>query len=121
MPDDPKSAAQPEAKTPVGGDPAIYLSLLEGNQRAFARWLQGMFAVAQEITQFTHSRLEEDMAAWSTLASCGSPEQALDCQRRFAAKAAEQYAEEMGKLSRMMMSLASEDRSPLRPPAAKPK
>jgi phasin family protein len=111
MPDDPKSAATADAAT--------YMSLLASNPLAFARWFQGMFAVAQEITQFTHARLEESMSAWSTFASCASPEQALDYQRRFAAKAAEQYAEHIAKLSQMMMSVAGDNLSTVQPQAAR--
>jgi len=46
-----------------------------------------MNALSQEIAQFTQNRLQEDMAAWSTLASCNSPEDAFECQRRFAQQA----------------------------------
>jgi Phasin protein len=109
MPDDPRPAPAP-APSKTAADPraAIYATLFESNQHAFARWLSGMFALSQEITQFTQSRLQEDMAVWSTLATCSSPEQAVDCQRRFAAKMADQYSDEIAKLSRMMMSIAAE-------------
>ena len=99
MPDDPKSIAP---------KPITQVRPPDSNEQAFARWLRGMFAVAQEITQFTQLRLQEDMAALSTLAVCASPEQALECQRRFAAKAGEQYAGEMTKLSQMMISVANQ-------------
>jgi len=85
-----------------------YGFLLEANQLAFARWLNGVNALSQEIAQFTQSRLQEDMAAWSTLASCSSPEAAFECQRRLAEKATAGYVAEVTKLSQMMMSLASE-------------
>jgi hypothetical protein len=110
MPDDPRPAPAPAQSKPTA-DPraaAIYATLFESNQHAFARWLSGMFALSQEITQFTQSRLQEDMAVWSTLATCSNPEQAVDCQRRFAAKMADQYSDEIAKLSRMMMSIAAE-------------
>lgn len=128
MPDDPRPApaqSKPEAETPA----PLYAALFDSNQHAFARWLAGMFALSQEITQFTQSRLQEDMAVWSTLATCSSPEQAVDCQRRFAAKMADQYSDEIAKLSRMMMSIAAEgvtflpQRSavgPAAPPRAEP-
>jgi hypothetical protein len=109
MPDDPRPAPTPAPSKPVA-DPRtpLYATLFEGNQHAFTRWLAGMFALSQEIAQFTQSRLQEDMAVWSTLATCSSPEQAVDCQRRFAAKMADQYSDEIAKLSRMMMSIAAE-------------
>jgi len=124
MPDDPRSAA---ASSKPAADPRapLYATLFESNQHAFARWLAGMFALSQEITQFTQSRLQEDMAVWSMLATCRSPEQAVDCQRRFAAKLADQYSDEIAKLSRMMMSIAAEGLTSLpqhaaAPPAAPP-
>lgn len=92
---------------PTSGWSPNYTFLLEANQRAFARWLVGMNALSQEIVQFTQGRLQEDMAAWSTLASCNSPEAAFECQRRFAEKATTGYVAEVTKLSQMMMSLAS--------------
>ena len=101
--------AQPEDRTaPNDGGASNYGFLLEVNQRAFTRWFLGMNALSQEIAQFTQSRLQEDMAAWSTLASCNSPEAAFECQGRFAEKATAGYVAEVTKLSQMMMSLASE-------------
>jgi len=67
-----------------------------------------MNALSQEIAQFTQNRLQEDMAAWSTLASCNSPDDAFACQRRFAERATAGYAAEVTKLWQMMMSLANE-------------
>jgi Phasin protein len=93
---------------PTNGWAPNYGFLLEANGRAFARWFNGMNALSQEIAQFTQSRLQEDMAAWSTLTRCNSPEDAFECQRRFAEKATAGYAAEVTKLSQMMMSLASE-------------
>jgi len=93
---------------PSSGWAPDYGFLLEANQQPFARWLNGVNALSQEIAQFTQSRLQEDMAAWSTLASCSSPEAAFECQRRFAEKATAGYVAEVTKLSQMMMSLTSE-------------
>jgi hypothetical protein len=112
MPDDAKTARRREAPAQAHDWAATSASLLEGNQHAFARWLQGMFALSQEITQFTQGRLQEDMAAWSALATCRSPEEAMDCQRRFAARATEEYAYAAGKLSQMMVTIAAEGLTP---------
>jgi hypothetical protein len=101
--------AQPANRTtPASGWAPNYSFLLEANQRAFAHWFLGMNALSQEIAQFTQGRLQEDIAAWSTLASCNSPEDAFECQRRFAQKATAGYVAEVAKLSQMMMSLARE-------------
>lgn len=112
MADEAKTARRREAPAQIYDWAGTSASLLEGNQHAFARWLQGMFALSQEITQFTQGRLQEDMAAWSALATCRNPEEAMDCQRRFAAKTTEQYADEISKLSQMMVSLATESLAP---------
>jgi phasin family protein len=112
MPDDAKTARRREALAQARDRAVISASLLD--QHGFARWLQGMFALSLEITQFTQGRLQEDIAAWSALAICRSPEEAMDRQRRFAGKATEQYAEEIGKLSQMMVSMTAESLTPPR-------
>ena len=96
--------------TPASGLTPGYSLILAANQRAFARWLNGMNGLSQEIAQFTQSRLQEDMAAWSTLASCKNPQDAFECQRRFAEKATAGYLAEVAKLSTMMINLANEGR-----------
>jgi phasin family protein len=93
----------PERKQ-ENGNP--YTAMVEGNQQVFTRWLHGMFGLFEEISRFTQARMQEDMAAWSTLASCRSPEEAVECQRRFAAKAAEQYSDEMNRLSQLMVKMS---------------
>jgi hypothetical protein len=101
--------AQPANRTaPANGWAPNYSFLLESNQRAFAHWFHGMNALSQEIAQFTQSRLQEDIAAWSMLASCYSPADAFECQRCFAQKATAGYVEEVAKLSQIVMSLARE-------------
>jgi hypothetical protein len=118
MPDDPKSfSSKPNARATSAQATDVRPVNANGNEQAFARWLRGMFAVAQEIAQFTQLRLQEDMAALSTLAACASPEQALECQRRFAARAGEQYGGEMTKLSQMMISVANQGLSLYQPQA----
>jgi len=100
---------QPATETiPTIGWAPNYSFMLEANQRAFALWFDGMNALSQEIARFTQSRLQEDIAAWSTLASCNRPEDAFECQRRFAEKATAGYAAEVTKLSQVMMGLTSE-------------
>ena len=94
--------------TPTSGWTPSCDFLLETNQRAFARWFNGINGLSQEIAQFTQSRLQEDMAAWSALASCNNPQDAFECQRRFAEKATAGYLAEVTKLSAMMISLANE-------------
>jgi len=94
--------------TPTSGWTPDCDFLFATNQRAFARWLNGMNGLSQEIAQFTQSRLQEDMAAWSALASCRNAQDAFECQRRFAERATAGYLAEVTKLSAMMISLADE-------------
>ena len=98
-------AAFPE---PAKGWDGQFASLLAVNERAFRSWARGISAFTEEMTRFTEERLREEGAAWQVLATCRSPIDALECQRRFAAKATEQYLAEAGKLSEIAMTLASE-------------
>jgi len=103
-----RQATSTNRAVPANGWAPDYSFLLEANQRAFAHWFHGMNALSQEIAQFTQGRLQDDIAAWSTLARCSSPEDAFECQRRFAQKASAGYAAEVTKLSQMMMRLGRE-------------
>ena len=104
MPDETKTAERRPPPEPKPEQP--YAAFLEGNQQAFTRWFQASVGLFEEMARFKQVRMQEDMAAWSTLASCRSPEQAMECQRRYAAKAAEQYSEEMKRLSQLMMRMS---------------
>lgn len=100
-----------------GTNPAA--ALMAGSQRAFTHWFEAMVALSQEMTEFTQTRMREDMTAWSALAACRDPGEALECQKRFAATASKQYADEFAALSRLLVNatqggLAAVDR---RPPA----
>lgn len=113
MPEGSKASEQRTSTLPTNGINPFYMALLEGNQRAYTRMLDGMFKISQEIAQFTQNRLQEDLAAWATLAACRDPREAMDTQRRFAEKAAQQYADEINKLSRMMMNVTGDSLSSL--------
>jgi phytoene dehydrogenase-like protein len=109
MPDSTKSAA-PRQPPPQARDwEAPFGAFLEGSQHAYARWFQTIFALSQEISRFAQSRLQEDMAAWTKLASCQNPSEAIAFQRQFSTTAAAQYGEEIGKLSQMMTGIAVTD------------
>lgn len=100
------SHANPQQNPHHGPWRAACDALMEGNQPAVARWMRAFVALAQEIPQFTQERLEEDVATWSALAACRTPGEALECQRRFAATATEQYYDQLTKLSQMTMRAA---------------
>jgi hypothetical protein len=118
MPDEAKAARMQASKSLPESLAPGYAAFFSGGQHAFARWMQGLFTVSQEIARFTQGRMQEDMAAWWALASCRSPEEAATCQQRFAAKAIEEYSEEVTKLSQMMMKVATEGISSVPQPPA---
>src|SRR5215471_15391886 len=101
MPDDVMPTRRSTKQTHANDHGSAIEAAAAGSNHAFARWVEGMFALSREIAQFTQVRLQEDMAAWSTLATCRSPEQAMDCQHRFVAKMSDQYSAEIAKLSTM--------------------
>lgn len=104
-----KAKATP-GKTPNGhatdwaANPAT--ALMAGGQRAFSQWFEAMVALSQEMAEFTQARMREDMTTWSALAACRDPGEALECQKRFAATASKQYADEFATLSRLMVNMA---------------
>lgn len=119
MPDETRPAhAQSTVKAQPDFPIPSYAALLGGGPQAFTRWMQGMFTLSQEITRFTQGRVQEDLAAWWALASCRSPEEAASCQQRFAAKAIEEYSEELTKLSQLMVKVATEGLATAQQPPA---
>ena len=114
----PSARARPTSPLPVPDQSAPgYGFLFDANQPAFTLWFRCIGALSGELTRFIQDRLSDDMAAWSALASCRTPEQALECQRRFAERATAQYAEEIAKLSQLMLDLANEGLQSFRRPA----
>jgi hypothetical protein len=103
---EPKSAhKEPQGRGEGWGDPLFLLGM---GQRAFESWSRGAGAFTSEIVNFAQSRLQEDMSAWSRLMECKQPADALECQRQFAQKMASDYAEEAGKLTRLMTQVATD-------------
>lgn len=101
--------ARPQSPLPAPNESASgYGFLFEANQHVFASWFRGVGTLSGELTRFIQDRLSDDMAAWSALAACKTPEEAFECQRRFAEKATTQYSEEIAKLSQLMLNLATE-------------
>jgi hypothetical protein len=125
------ASKEKEALGPFAGWPGAdewagnWAAVLEANRVALDRWtkvgdsmLKGMFAVSQEMTQFSHSRLKEDARNCETLSQCHNPSEALSCQRRFAEAAAAEYLEEANKLTALMAKIASDGFASLQHPGA---
>jgi hypothetical protein len=116
----------PETKTAQSKEPKPQAenwgaALIEGNQKAVARWMETLLALTQEITSFTQHRLQEDMDTLFALGGCRNPAQAIEHQQRFVAKASQEYTDEIAKLGRMVTSLGWQGVSePYQPPKAAP-
>jgi hypothetical protein len=117
MPDETKAAESKELKPQAENWGA---ALIEGNQKAVARWMETLLALTQEITSFTQHRLQEDMDTLFALAACRNPTEALERQQRAVAKASQEYTDEIAKLGRMVTSLGWEGISGAYPPKVVP-
>lgn len=111
MPARSSNSPSPESLQPALGWNGELDSLLAVNERAFRAWARGVSTIAEEMNRFAQARLREDAETWQVLATARNPMDALECQRRFAEKAATQYMEEAGKLSQLAVSIASESLS----------
>jgi hypothetical protein len=107
MPDEVKSRGRHERTIPSAEGKLPFSPFFAVNQQAVAQWLRTMSELSLEVARFAQIRFQEDVAAWSALLACHKPEDAMDCQRRFVVKAAQQYGEEIGKLSQMAMRVAA--------------
>lgn len=113
-----KQSSKSAPQSPAKGWNGQLSSLLAVNERAFRSWARGVAAFSEEMTRFTQARLREDTETWQVLAACRNPMDALECQRRYAEKAAEQYLAEAGKLSEIAVSVANENLTALQSEAA---
>jgi len=98
------------AKLPWSDSEQIFKS----GRQAFAQWIASVSAMSEEVVHFTQERLQQHMEACTALATCKSPQEALDCQCRFASKAVDDYFAELGKLPRLMMDLGTSESHPQR-------
>ena len=114
MPEDVSAARPQEPRTPPYGWAPNFAAVTDGNHDAVARWMKDIFALSHEMTRFTQARVQADLETWWKLASCRRVEDVVDCQQRFATTAAEHYAQEMTRLSQMLLNTATDGVSTLR-------
>ncbi len=113
------TAIHPRKRTPAGAAAEQgYGSLFEGNRQAFEHWLRAMMNMSQEILHFAQARLQEDVAAWTELASLRSFDEALRFQQLFAERAAKEYLEEFNRLSQIIAGMSTGTPMPPPPPQA---
>ena len=110
MADLPKSKTSSAAAAAASGNAWLeqFTGLFAFNEQAFASWARGVSAVAEEMGRFTQARWHEDAEIWQVLAACRNPLDAIECQRRYAEKAAGQYMEEANKLTQLVMDATNE-------------
>jgi hypothetical protein len=108
---DATSMTQQHQASQAGAWAATWSDLVDGNKRTLTQWLQGMQAFSAEVSSCAQARMLLAMEAWSELVSCRSPEQVVEHQRRFAAKAMERCAEELTSFSRLAMRTTSSEPS----------
>lgn len=118
MADLPKSKAPSGASAQSNSSNEQFNSLFALNERAFTSWVRGVSAFAEEVGRFTQTRLHEDAEVWQVLATCRTPMDALECQRRYAEKAAGDYMDEANKLTRLAVDAANEGLSSLQKTAS---
>lgn len=94
------------------------------DQQRMESWTRGMTACAEEMTRFVQARWQTDVDAWTKLAACREPTEAIACQQRYAEKTLTDYADEFAKLSRLMMDASTQGLSAFQSqpsPASAPK
>lgn len=115
-----KSKASSAAAAQTNPWEGQFNSLVALNEGAFTSWARGVSAFAEEMGRFTQTRLHEEAEVWQVLATCRNPMEALECQRRYAEKAAGQYVEEANKLTQLVMDAANSGLSSLQKVAIGP-
>ena len=90
---------------------AAWATTVSDLKRALEQWFQGMQTCSDEISRFVQARALLTMEAWSALRACRSPEQMVEHQRHFTAKAMEQCAKELTSLSQLALRMGSSEPS----------
>ncbi len=89
----------------TGWDPALLVGF---NQQALDYWTRSLAVFSAEMGQFMQARMQEDLGAWTKLASCKDASQAFEYQRQFMQKAASDYLNEMSKIARLTVNMAND-------------
>ena len=108
---DATSMTQQRQASQAGAWAATWPDIIDGNMRALTQWLKRTQAFSSEVSGCAQARVLLAMETWSELLSCRNPEQVVEHQRRFAAKAMERCAEELTSFSRLAMRTTSSEPS----------
>ena len=98
---DATSMTQQRQASQAGAWAATWPDIIDGNMRALTQWLKRTQAFSPEVSSCAQARMLLAMEAWSELLSCRNPEQIVEYQRRFAAKAMGRCAEELTAFSQL--------------------
>lgn len=90
---------------------ATLSDLVDGNKQALVQWFQGTQALSDETLGIARARMLLAAETWSAFLVCRSPEQVMEQQRRFMAKAMERCADELTSLSQLAARTPSNGRS----------
>ena len=107
MPEDVSGAKEPKVVAWTKAWSAGFEPTYGMNRRAFENWARGMARFSSDMARFMQSRLLEESAMWEKLATCRDIGDAVDCERRFIAKASSDYTEAAQKFSHLMLEIAS--------------
>ena len=108
---DATSITQQRQASQAGAWAATWSDLIDSNKRALTQWLEGTQAFSSAVSSCAQARMLLAMEAWSELLSCRNPEQVVEHQRRFAAKAMERCAEELTTFSQLATRTTSDQPS----------
>jgi len=86
----------------LGFDPK-YVHFLEN---VYERWVENVFKLSGEISQFAQNCIHRDVAAWAQIAACRDPKELIECERAIATDAMNSFAEDVIRISQLIVTLA---------------
>jgi hypothetical protein len=105
MPNDSKTTQPPEMRDHYKAWEANCATLVEGQKQVLTRYVEGLRALSDDLSEIARERLRLSLEAWSTLVACRNAEDVLDCHNRLVAKCTEQSVKEITKLSQLAMTM----------------
>jgi len=115
-------SAHGPAEPPTPRAPGSELDGLEAFTRINDRFWRSVLAVNQELVSFGQARAKANLERTASLMQCHDPEDALRVTMEFAQSAAQDYADETGRIMTLWTGLAAGcwDLSAGTPPEAEP-
>lgn len=128
-----KEAASAESLSRMSGDTINgnvlspdFTPWLDCGTRAVRGWIESNSAmlheslgIAEQVTQFSQSRIRTDLDLWQALSGCGSMSELLDCQMQYVKRTASDYLGEAQVLADRVLGAVNRAALPLQEPAMK--